>query len=240
MKTNRIPVLTAAVLLAAGTAVFAADSGSGSTPKTKTITLKSGKVLEDAYILDKKPNGITIAYDSGCMFIPFSDMPLEYQQKFGYDPIKSARYEKKLAEQKKAADKEESERKAKEKKRKADENKRYKDNRISAQQQKVRKLELQLEEAKKRLETTDKTIKDDREALGMSSVDSSQASIESPWGYGGRIRSGKHNSAVTNKLMKEIDTLSGKRGNQAQDVIDLQLKLEAAQRALDEMLDKNG
>ena len=238
MKTIRFAVLTAAVLIASGLAASAAGADKEES-KTRTVTLKSGKVLQDAYILDKKPNGITIAYDSGCMFIPFSDMPLEYQQKFGYDPIKSARYEKKLDEQKKAAEKEEKARKEKEKQRKADDDKRYKDKRISAQQQKVRKLELQLEEAKKRLETTDKTIDDDRKALGMSSVDTSQAKIESPWGYGGRISSGKHNAAVTNKLMKEVDTLSGKRGNQAQDVIDLQLKLEAAQRALDEMIDKS-
>ena len=36
--------------------------------------------------------------------------------------------------------------------------------------------------------------------------------------------------------MKEADTLSVKRDNQAQDVIDLQLKLEAAQKTLDTML----
>ena len=41
--------------------------------------------------------------------------------------------------------------------------------------------------------------------------------------------------------MKEVDTLDANRENQAQDVIDLQLKLEAAQRILDKMLsDDNG
>lgn len=238
MNLNRFAALAVATVLAAGASSFAAGADKDQ-PKTRTVTLKSGKVLQDAYILDKKPNGITVAYDDGCMFIPFSDMPLEYQQKFGYDSIKSALYEKKMDEQKKVLEKEETARKEKEKRRKAKEDKRYKDNRINAQQQKVRKLELELEEAKKRLETTDKTINDDRAALGMSSIDSSQVSIESPWGYGERIRSGKHNAAVTNKLMQEVDTLSGKRGNQAQDVIDLQLKLEAAQRALDEMLENN-
>ena len=236
MKMMRFAVWTAAALFAAGTVLFAADADE---PVKHTVTLRNGKVLEDAYILDKKPNGITVAYASGCMFIPFSDMPLEYQQKFGYDPIKSTRYENKLKEQKKAAEKEEAARKEKEKKRKAEEDKHYKDKRISAQQQKVRKLELQLEEAKKRLETTEKTISQDRAALGMSSIDSSQARIESPWGFGGSIRSGKHNTAVTNRLMQEVDTLNGKRGNQAQDVIDLQLKLEAAQRTLDELIDKS-
>ncbi len=230
--TTRFAVLAA--VLFAGAAVFAADDAAQ--PAKHTVTLRDGKVLEDAYILDKRPNGITLAYKNGCMFVKFSDMPLEYQQAFGYDPIKSARYERKQDEQKKLRAMEESEQKARAEKRKADEDKHYKDRRISAQQQTVSKLEHQLEEAKKRLENTDKTLRQDRDALGMSDVGSEQVSVESPWGYGGRIRSSTYNAAVRNKLMKEVDTLGAKRDNQAQDVIDLQLKLEAAQRTLDALL----
>lgn len=232
MKPTRFAILAA--VLFAGTAMYAADEN---TDKEKhTVTLRDGKVLEDAYILDKKPNGITLAYKDGCKFIKFSDMPLKYQQAFGYDPIKSARYEKKLNDQKKLLAKEEAEQKAKAEKRKASEDKHYKDGRINAQQQTVRKLELQLEEAKKRLETTEKTIGQDRDALGVSVVGDKQVSVESLWGYGGRIRSSTRNAAVTNKLMKEVDTMGAKRDNQAQDVINLQLKLEAAQRTLDALI----
>ena len=234
MKPRMIAILTASVLFA-GAAAFAADSDK---PQTFTVTLRSGKVLQDAFVLDKKPNGITLAYKEGCLFIPYSDMPLEYQQKFGYDPIKSARYESQQNSKKKALEKEEKERKARAEQRKDEGTKRYKDQRINVQQQKVHKLELELEEAKKRLETTEQTISQDRGALGMSSIGSDRASIESHWGYGGRIRSGAHNAAVTNKLLKEVDTLNAKRDNQVQDVIDLQMKLEAAQRTLDEMLEK--
>ena len=233
MKIHTMFALFTATLLA-GTAAFAADADKDA--KKHTVTLKNGKVLQDAYILDKKPNGITLAYKDGCMFVNFSDMPLEYQQAFGYDPIKSARYEKKLDEQKKVNKKVEDEQKAREQQRKAEEDKHYKDKRISAQQQTVRKLELQLEEAQKRLDATEKTISQDRGALGMSAVGSQQVCVESPWGYGGRIRSSTRNAAVTNKLMKEVDTMGAKRDNQAQDVIDLKLKLEAAQRTLDELL----
>ena len=230
--TTRFAILTAVLL--AGAAVYAADEN---TDKEKhTVTLKDGNVLEDAYILDKKPNGITLAYKDGCKFIKFSDMPLKYQQAFGYDPIKSARYEKKLNDQKKILAQEEAEQKARAEIRRASEDKHYKDGRINAQQQTVRKLELQLDEAKKRLETTEKTISQDRDSLGMSSVGTQQVSVESLWGYGGRIRSSTRNAAVTNKLMKEVDTLSTKRDKQAQDVIDLQLKLEAAQRTLDMLM----
>ena len=227
-----------AALMFAGAAVFAADTDKSKTV-SHTIKLKSGKVLEDAVILDKKPNGITLAYKDGCKFIKFSDMPRKYQQAFGYDPIKSARYEKKLDEQKKILAKEEAEQKAKAEKRKESEDKHYKNGRINTQQQTVRKLELQLDEAKKRLETTEKTLSQDRDSLGMSSVGTQQVSVESLWGYGGRIRSSTRNAAVTNKLMKEVDTLSTTRDRQAQDVIDLQLKLEAAQRTLDMLMQNN-
>ena len=231
--TTRFAILTAVLL--AGAAVYAADENKDNKEK-HTVTLRDGKVLEDAYILDKKPNGITLAYKNGCKFIKFSDMPLKYQQAFGYDPIKSARYEKKLDDQKKILAKEEAEQKARAETRKAAEDKHYRDGRINAQQQTVHKLELQLDEAKKRLETTEKTLSQDRDALGMSSGGTQQVSVESLWGYGGRIRSSTRNAAVTNKLMKEVDTLSTKRDRQAQDVIDLQLRLEAAQRTLDMLM----
>ena len=226
----------AALLLFAGTAAFAAEAEEKSEAKTQTVTLRSGQVLEDAFILDKRPNGIMLAYKDGCMFVHFSDMPLEYQKAFGYDPIKSARYERKLNEQKKVLEKEEAERKARMEMRSEGEDKHYRDKRISAQQQTVRRLELELAEAQKRLAETEKVINQNRDALGLSEVGSKQVSVESPWGYGGRIRSSTYNAAVTNKLKKEVDTLGMKRDNQARDVITLKLKLEAAQRTLDELL----
>ena len=226
-----------AAVLFAGTAVFAADSTKDKVEK-HTVTLKSGKVLEDAVILDKKPNGITVGYKDGAAFIPFSDMPTEIQQHFGYDPVKSARYEKKIEDQKKANKKAQDEQKAKEQKQKAEQDKRNKDRRISQQQQKVRKLELELEEAKKKLETTESTVSEDRGALVSTLNNNSRVSVDTPWGVG-RIRTSSNNSAVRNKLTKEVDTLSAKRDNQAQDVIDLQLKLEAAQKTLNTLLENS-
>ena len=226
-------------VLFACSAVFAAEAETNGA-KPHAVTLRSGQVLEDAFILDKKPNGITLAYKDGCKFIPFSDMPLEYQQAFGYDPIKSARYEKKLNDQKKIRDIEEAERKAREEKRKANEGRHYKDKRISVQQQVVSKLEIELAEALKRLDASEKTSGQDRGALGMSEVGSEQVRVESPWGYGGSIKSSTYNAAVTNKLRKEVGPMGEKRDKQVQNVIDLQLRLEAAQRTLDALLENNG
>ena len=226
-----------AAVLFAGTAMFAADTDKNKTEK-RTVTLKSGKVLEDAVILDKKPNGITLGFKDGATFIPYSDMPTDIQQKFGYDPIKSARYEKKIDDQKKANKKVQEEQKAKEEKQKTEQDKRNKDRRISQQQQKVRKLELELEEAKKKLENTESTVSQDRGALVSTLDNSSRVSVDTPWGVG-RIRTSSNNSAVRNKLMKEVDTVSVKRDNLAQDVIDLQLKLEAAQKTLNTLLENS-
>ena len=226
-----------AAVLFAGTAVIAADTNKDQSEK-RTITLKSGKVLEDAVILDKKPNGITLGYKDGATFIPYSDMPTDIQQKFGYDPIKSARYEKKIDDQKKANKKVQEEQKAKEEKQKTEQDRRNKDRRISQQQQKVRKLELELEEAKKKLENTESTVSQDRGALVSTLDNSSRVSVDTPWGVG-RIRTSSNNSAVRNKLMKEVDTMSVKRDNLAQDVIDLQLKLEAAQKTLNTLLENS-
>ena len=226
-----------AALLFAGTAVLAADSAK-STEKTKksTVTLQSGKVLEDAYVLDKKPNGVTFGHKDGATFVRFSDMPEAAQKYFDYDPEKAASYEKKMEEQKKANQKAAEKQKAREQQQQAERDQRNKERRIAQQEQTVRKLELQLEEAKKKLQNSENIVSQDRGAL-VSTVgnDNTRVRVETPWGVGRIKTSSVNNGAVRNKLMKEVDTMSMKRDNQAQDVIDLQLKLEAAQKTLEKM-----
>ena len=229
-RTAHFAVLTA--LLFAGAAVFAADADN---VEKHDITLKNGKVLKDAYVLDKKPTGVTFGHKDGCTFVRFSDMPDKAQKHFGYDPEEAANYEKKIEDQKKANQKAAEKQKAKEQKQKTEQDKRNKERRISQQEQTVRKLELQLEEAKKRLQNTENTVSQDRGAL-VSTLDNNQVSIDNPFGF--RVRTSQ-NGAVRNKLMKEVDTMSAKRDNQAQDVIDLQLKLESAQKTLDKLREDN-
>ncbi len=223
-----------AALLFAGAAVFAADSAKDKKAEKHTVTLKSGKVLEDAVLLDKKPNGATFGYKDGAAFVPYTDMPDGAQKFFNYDPEEAAKYEKKIEAQKTANKKAAEKQKAKEKKQKAEQDKRNKERRIAQQEQTVRKLELQLEEAKKRLDNTEKTVSQDRGALVSTLNDNTRVRIDTPWGVG-RVKTSNNNSAVRNKLMKEVDTMSAKRDNQAQDVIDLQLKLEAAQKTLEKL-----
>ena len=233
--TARFAILAA--LLFAGAAVFAADT---TKVEKHDITLNSGKVLHDAFILDKKPNGVTFGHKDGCTFVRFSDMPEGAQKYFNYDPEKAASYEKKMEDQKKANQKAAEKQKAKEKQQQAEMYKRNRERRIAQQEQTVRKLELQLDEAKKRLQNTENTVSQDRNAL-VSTVGSSENTrvcVDTPWGVG-RVKTSSNNSAVRNKLMKEVDTMSVKRDNMAQDVIDLQLKLEAAQKTLNTLLENS-
>ena len=227
-----------AALLFAGTAVFAADTGKDKATK-HDVTLKSGKVLEDAVLLDKKPNGVTFGYKDGASFVPYTDMPTKAQEYFGYDPDEAAKYEKKIEDQKKANQKAAEKQKAKEQKQKTEQDKRNKERRIAQQEQTVRKLELQLEEAKKKLQNTENTVSQDRSALvsTVSNNNGTRVSVDTPWGF--RANSSARTSAVRNKLMKEVDTTSVKRDNKAQDVIDLKLKLEAAQKTLDKLREEN-
>ena len=160
--TARFAVLAA--LLFAGTAVFAADTDKDKVVK-HDVTLKSGKVLKDAVVLDKKPNGVTLGYKDGATFVPYTDMPEKAQKYFGYDPEKAASYEKKMEDQKKAKQKATEKQKAKQQKQQTEQDKRNKERRIAQQEQTVRKLELQLDEAKKRLENTENTVSQDRNAL---------------------------------------------------------------------------
>ena len=233
--TTYVAVLAA--LLFVGAAVFAADTGKDTVEK-RTITLKTGKVLQDAVILDKKPNGVTFGYKDGAAFVPYTDMPEGAQKYFNYDSEAAAKYEKKIEDQKKANKKAAEKQKAKEKKQKAEQDKRNRERRIAQQQQTVRKLELQLEEAKKKLQNTENIVSQDRGALVSTLNNSSRVRVDTPWGVGS-IKTSSNNGAVRNKLLKEVDTLSVKRDNQAQDVIDLQLKLEAAQKTLEKLQENN-
>ena len=231
--TARFAILAA--LLFAGTTVFAADTSKNKGEK-HDVTLKSGKVLQDAYILDKKPNGVTFGHKDGCTFVRFSDMSAAAQKYFEYDPEKAASYEKKLEEQKIANRKAAEKQKAKEQKQRAEQDQRNKERRIAQQEQTVRKLELQLNEAQKQLQTMENNISQDRGALvsTVGGYNNTQICVNNPWGVG-NIRTSNYSGAVRNKLMKEVDTLGMKRDNKAQDVIDLQLRLEAAQKTLEKM-----
>lgn len=83
------------ICLAVLVCVFIANFASA-----KKVTLPNGKVLIDPYVISKRPDGLEVGHKTGIMFIKFSNMPVKYQKKYGYNPKKAASYEKKQAERK--------------------------------------------------------------------------------------------------------------------------------------------
>jgi len=65
-------------------------------------TLPSGRVLKDAYIMERKPNGVTVGHSTGVMFVKYDQMSKELREKLGYDADKCAKYEARVRKNKKA------------------------------------------------------------------------------------------------------------------------------------------
>jgi predicted RNase H-like nuclease (RuvC/YqgF family) len=65
-------------------------------------TLPSGRVLKDAYIMERKPNGVTVGHSTGVMFVKYDQMSKKLREELGYDADKCAKYEAKVRKHKKA------------------------------------------------------------------------------------------------------------------------------------------
>jgi chromosome segregation ATPase len=119
--------------------------------EAKKVKLPNGKVLIDPYVISRRPDGLEIGHKTGIMFVKFTNMPVEIQKKYGYDPKKAADYERKQAKRKQAL--------AREKKEKAE-----KQRRISAQLNRnllnasINDLEIKIKEAENRVAFLKKEI----------------------------------------------------------------------------------
>ena len=65
-------------------------------------TLPSGRVLENAYIVERKPNGVVVGHSTGVMFVKFSKVSEKLRKELGYDPVKHAKYKERRRKKKKA------------------------------------------------------------------------------------------------------------------------------------------
>jgi hypothetical protein len=54
------------------------------------ITTLKGETFKKATVTRVEPDGITVTHAAGVAKIPFSDLPKEWQEKYGYDPQKAA------------------------------------------------------------------------------------------------------------------------------------------------------
>lgn len=210
---------------------------SKSSKDKKDIMLQTGKVLKNAYVLDKRPNGLSVAHDDGVMFIHFSDMPLEMQKKYNYNPIKAAAYERDLQKSRKAAEKAEMDRKADQEEAVRKAAARMKDQAIFKKRQRIKELELQIDELKRKTSAMDRNIeRNQSERFHLATTGTGSVRVATPFGFG---RIGGHNnvSTVLNETRRETENLQMRRDNAAQDLIDLQLRLESEKHELGVMMD---
>jgi hypothetical protein len=94
MNLSKNILLTLAITFAAFTGFAGED-----------YTLPSGRVLKNAYIMERKPDGVTVGHSTGVMFIKYKDMPVELRKKLGYDKKEYDDYEKRKREAQKAQQK---------------------------------------------------------------------------------------------------------------------------------------
>ncbi|HCE44712.1 MAG TPA: hypothetical protein DET40_14315 [Lentisphaeria bacterium] len=62
------------------------------------LTLVDGKVLENAFVMSERPDGLEIGHKGGVMFVGFTNLPESLQKKYNYNPDAAAKYVAQVAE----------------------------------------------------------------------------------------------------------------------------------------------
>ena len=78
----------------------------------KQLKLPDGRILDNPMVIEKEPDGLTIAHDKGLSFVKFSNLPEDVCKEYNYHPEKAAAYEQRK-QQAKAAMKQQLEQKNK-------------------------------------------------------------------------------------------------------------------------------
>lgn len=58
-----------------------------------TYTFPNGRILEDPYVISRRPDGLEIGHKNGIIFVKFEDLPEQVRKKYNYDPAKAAEFE---------------------------------------------------------------------------------------------------------------------------------------------------
>ncbi|MDD5597219.1 MAG: hypothetical protein PHV82_04705 [Victivallaceae bacterium] len=88
-------------LMAASLIAFAAFAG-------EDYTMPSGRVLKNAYVMERKPNGVVVGHETGVMFVKYDQLPEKLSRQLGYDPEKCAGYEQAQRQAKNARQKQQA------------------------------------------------------------------------------------------------------------------------------------
>lgn len=137
-------------------------------------TMPSGRVLHDAYIMERKPNGVTVGHSTGVMFVKYNQMTPEMRKQLGYDEKACAEYETKKRKHNAAVRKRRAAEKAEKAKLDKKLEKRREQYRITELEDKIKATELHIKRMKAelpKLEAESKNYLND--AVKLSSVTTS-------------------------------------------------------------------
>lgn len=85
------------ILIIVATSLFCTAGFAG-----EDYTMASGRVLKNAYIVERKPNGVVVGHSTGVMFVKFKKMSEAMRKELGYDAAKCNKYEERRRKKKKA------------------------------------------------------------------------------------------------------------------------------------------
>jgi len=110
MKKTLVTALSAA--LVAGVVAAEETNAPAAKPDDRpSITTRSGTTYERCKVRRVEPDGLNVFHSKGIAKIPFTDLPKEYQKKYGYDPKQASEYSRQKAEARRhAAARQEAER----------------------------------------------------------------------------------------------------------------------------------
>ncbi|MFA7184902.1 MAG: hypothetical protein WC082_08415 [Victivallales bacterium] len=134
-------LLKSTFLLAAGLTTFAAFAG-------EDYTMPSGRVLKNAYVMERRPNGVTVGHATGAMFVKYDQMSPELRKQLGYDAEKCAKYEAAQHKAKTARRKQQAAKAASDAKFRKELHKRQEKYKITELEDKIKTTELRIKRLK--------------------------------------------------------------------------------------------
>jgi len=173
------------ILIIVATSIFCNAGFAG-----ENYTFPSGRVIKNAYIIEKKPNGVVVGHSTGVMFVKYKKLPEDLRKKLGYDEAKYNKYNEKKRKKKKASRERNAAKNVKHEKFKKDLKIKRGKYRIRELENKIKETELRIARLKveiPKLESESKSFMDS--AVKLSSVSSNSGgngfSRNGAWGGGG-------------------------------------------------------
>ena len=172
------------------------------------LTLPDKRVLENAYVMSERPDGLEIGHKNGVMFVSFTDLPESVQKKYHYNPDAAAKYAAQVAEAK-------EKRRMDQEKQKAEQARAFAEDQKRTAEMQYEQLGLEIQQYQSRIAFLKPEIPRLEQRYTELLSKSSQMMLDNPvmnqtvsggnyaWN-GGFITTGGGQSAVKKKAIKQI------------------------------------